>query len=183
MLAGWDASAMPGPHPLVLMRQGNLQHALNQAVLAETLASQGFVVATVPSAAYELPIQSDEDVPRNAQLEAEALLAAASYLRNLGIANRRALSTAPRLPRSRKSSAVHTLAWEPAAIRSAICIQASDKADWSLGGVTGEKARETERSRTGAAHAAVSTQLRKSSLTPSQISRYSNDLRPTSFLR
>jgi len=47
MLAGWDASAMPGPHPPVLMRQGNLQHALDQAVLAETLASQGFVVATV----------------------------------------------------------------------------------------------------------------------------------------
>ena len=49
-----------------------------------------------------------------------------------------------------------------------ICIQTSDKAARSFGGREGQKAQESERSWTGALHAAVINQLRKSSLTPSQ---------------
>ena len=49
-----------------------------------------------------------------------------------------------------------------------ICIQTSDKADWSLEARRVTKVQESERSRTGAAHAAVSNQLRKSSLHPAK---------------
>ena len=52
---------------------------------------------------------------------------------------------------------------------SEICIQTSDKADWSLEVRRVKKAQETERFRTGAAQAAVSNQFRKSSLPPSQL--------------
>src|SRR5512132_4023692 len=48
MLATRDAEPMREPHPLVLIAHGNGQDAAEQAVLAEYVASYGFVVASVP---------------------------------------------------------------------------------------------------------------------------------------
>src|SRR5262249_27389927 len=49
MLARPDAVPARGRFPLVLVAQGNGQSAMDQAVLAEILASRGYAVATCPS--------------------------------------------------------------------------------------------------------------------------------------
>jgi dienelactone hydrolase len=49
MLARPDAAPARGRFPLVLVAQGNGQSAMDQAVLAEVLASHGYAVATCPS--------------------------------------------------------------------------------------------------------------------------------------
>jgi dienelactone hydrolase len=49
MLARRDAPAADGRFPLVLVAQGNGQSAVDQAALAELLASHGYAVATSPS--------------------------------------------------------------------------------------------------------------------------------------
>ncbi len=49
MLARRDAPPAPGRFPVVLIAQGNGETAADQCVLAEFLASHGFVVATCPS--------------------------------------------------------------------------------------------------------------------------------------
>jgi dienelactone hydrolase len=82
----WDA-VREGKFPLVLIGQGNDQDALDQAVLAEIIASHGFVVATVPSPTIKSPMQSADDVGPVAQRQAEDLLNAAARLAALGIAD------------------------------------------------------------------------------------------------
>lgn len=82
--ARWDAPAETGEFPLVLIGQGNQHDALDQAVLAEIVASHGFVVATAPSPTIASPMQSADDVGPMAQRQAEELLGAAERLIGLG---------------------------------------------------------------------------------------------------
>jgi predicted dienelactone hydrolase len=48
MAARRNAPRLDGPFPVILIAQGNAQAAADQAVLAEYLASHGYVVATTP---------------------------------------------------------------------------------------------------------------------------------------
>lgn len=80
LLSRWDAPRENGKWPLVLVGQGNLHDALNQAVLCEIIASHGFAVATVPSPTIKTPMQSADDVGPVAQRQAEDLLAAVTAL-------------------------------------------------------------------------------------------------------
>lgn len=74
MLAWRDAPGPPGRHPVVLIAQGNGQAAYSQAVLAEYLASRGFVVATTPSPGRIGPaMQSEDDILPVATAQAEDL--------------------------------------------------------------------------------------------------------------
>jgi dienelactone hydrolase len=73
--------------PLVLIGQGNWHDALDQAVLAEIVASHGFVVATVPSPTIKSPMKTADDVGPFAQRQAEELLTAATRLAELGVAD------------------------------------------------------------------------------------------------
>ncbi len=83
--ARWDAPVESGKFPLVLIGQGNLQDALDQAVLAEIVASHGFVVATTPSPTLTSPMRTADDVGPTAQKQAEDLLKAASTLAAVGV--------------------------------------------------------------------------------------------------
>jgi dienelactone hydrolase len=67
--------AVSGRYPLVLMAQGNQQRPFHQAVLAEWLASHGFVVASAASTTIASPMKTAEDVGAAAQREAEQLQA------------------------------------------------------------------------------------------------------------
>lgn len=78
LLARRDAPRAAGVAPLVLMAQGNAQDAPDQAVLAELLASHGFVVATTPSPMRATPLESEAQVPGLAERQADDLAAAIS---------------------------------------------------------------------------------------------------------
>ncbi len=93
MHARWDAPRKTAKFPLVLIGHGNQQDALDQAVLAEIVASHGFVVATIPSATIKSPMQSADDVGPVAQRQAEELLAAATELAVLGVADTTRMAT------------------------------------------------------------------------------------------
>jgi len=80
----WDATPAKGKWPLVLIAQGNQQDAFDQAVLAEIVASHGFVVATVPSPTIKTPMKSADDVGPFAQRQAEDLLSAVAALTSAG---------------------------------------------------------------------------------------------------
>jgi dienelactone hydrolase len=84
LFARLDAPRAAGRFPLVLVGQGNGQAAPDQAVLAEFLASHGFVVATTPSPTLRSPMKSADDVGPFAQRQAEELSRAASLLGDLG---------------------------------------------------------------------------------------------------
>ena len=71
--ASAGARAVAGRFPLVLFAQGNQQRPLHQAVLAEWLASHGFVVATAASTTIRSPMKTTADVGPAAQREAEQL--------------------------------------------------------------------------------------------------------------
>lgn len=73
MAAVPDAPPAPGRFPLVLMAQGRDQSAHHQAVLAEYLASHGYVVATTPSTTRGAPPGPDLDVLATARAQAHAL--------------------------------------------------------------------------------------------------------------
>jgi len=74
MLAHRDAAPASGRAPLVVIAQGNGQSAADQAVLAELLASHGFVVATSPSQArLGDEMQSEDDILRAARAQAADL--------------------------------------------------------------------------------------------------------------
>lgn len=82
-----NAPRASGRFPLVLVGQGNGQGPLDQAVLAEFLASRGFVVATTPSPAIRSPMRSADDVGPLAQRQAEELRRAARLLDEQGVAD------------------------------------------------------------------------------------------------
>jgi pimeloyl-ACP methyl ester carboxylesterase len=70
MYAHASARIVPGQFPLVMIVQGNGQSASAQAVLAEFLASHGYVVATIPSITRTTgPMQSETEIAPKAELE------------------------------------------------------------------------------------------------------------------
>lgn len=78
MTAFRDARAAKGRFPLVLLSQGNGQSAHDQAFLAETIASHGYVVATTPSASrISGPMNSEEEIAAKAEEQAGDLARAA----------------------------------------------------------------------------------------------------------
>jgi dienelactone hydrolase len=64
------------PFPLVLIAQGNGHDAIDQVVLCEYLASQGFVVATTPSPMLQTPLEREDQVGALAEKQASELAAA-----------------------------------------------------------------------------------------------------------
>jgi predicted dienelactone hydrolase len=83
LFATADAPAAAGRFPLVVVAQGNQQRPLHQAVLAEYLASHGFVVVTAISTTVTAPMKTAEDVGPAAQREAEQLEKLAAFGRTL----------------------------------------------------------------------------------------------------
>ena len=70
MFARANAQVVAERFPLVMLMQGNAQSASAQAVLAEFLASHGYVVATIPSITRTTgPMQSEKDVAPKAETE------------------------------------------------------------------------------------------------------------------
>lgn len=62
--------------PLVLVAQGNGQDAADQAVLAEYIASHGYIVASVPSPMIRQPMTDQSQIGSFAEAQADALEAA-----------------------------------------------------------------------------------------------------------
>lgn len=82
MLARRGAPALPGRFPLILIAQGNRHTAADQAVLAEYLASHGYIVATVPSPMNITgPMTSDAEIGARAEEQAVDLAFLASVMR------------------------------------------------------------------------------------------------------
>jgi len=73
LLARRDAMARRGRFPVILIAQGNQQGAIDQAVLAEYLASHGYVVATTPSPMRRAPMTADSQVGPSAERQARDL--------------------------------------------------------------------------------------------------------------
>jgi len=59
--------------PLLLVAQGNGQDAVDQSILAEYLASFGFVVASVPSPMLRRPMTGESEIGEFAELQADDL--------------------------------------------------------------------------------------------------------------
>jgi pimeloyl-ACP methyl ester carboxylesterase len=77
-----DAAGLDDPVPLVLVAQGNAQSAFHQAYLSELLASDGFVVCTVPSPTrLRGPMRSEADILPYALAQADGLQAAIATAR------------------------------------------------------------------------------------------------------
>ena len=70
MAAREDAPPAPGRHAVVLIAQGNAHAAPDQAVLAEFLATHGYVVVTTPSPMVDTPMTSEEQVGPFAERQA-----------------------------------------------------------------------------------------------------------------
>lgn len=64
---------LDGASPLVLVAQGNGQDVIDQVVLCEYLASQGFVVATTPSPMRHSPLEREDQVGTFAERQASEL--------------------------------------------------------------------------------------------------------------
>ena len=84
MAARRDASALTGRYPVILVGQGNAQDAPDQAVLAEYLASHGYIVAAPPSPMLAAPMTSESQVGALAEQQASDL---ADALRMAGASN------------------------------------------------------------------------------------------------
>jgi dienelactone hydrolase len=68
-----EPTAAPGRFPLVLLAQGNGEDAADQAVLAEFLASYGYVVASAPSPMIHRPMTEESQIGEFADLQERAL--------------------------------------------------------------------------------------------------------------
>lgn len=74
MKAVRNAPPVAGTFPLVLIAQGNFHSAHHQAILAEYLASHGYVAATVPSQTrISGPMQREEDALASAEEQMDDL--------------------------------------------------------------------------------------------------------------
>jgi dienelactone hydrolase len=73
LFAGVGSSPLDGSFPLVLVAQGNGQSVIDQVVLCEYLASQGYVVATTPSPTRETPLEREDQVGAFAERQADDL--------------------------------------------------------------------------------------------------------------
>lgn len=80
LFAGGGRSPLEGPFPLVLVAQGNGESVIDQVVLCEYLASQGYVVATTPSPTRETPLEREDQVGEFAERQADDLAAAIGVL-------------------------------------------------------------------------------------------------------
>ena len=84
MAAREDAPPAPGRYAVVLIAQGNAHAAPDQAVLAEFLATHGYIVVTTPSPMVDTPMTSEEQVGPFAERQAgelqQALAVATSTL-------------------------------------------------------------------------------------------------------
>lgn len=78
MAARRDATPKSGRFPVVLLFQGNGQNAADQAVLAELIASHGYVVATLPGPV----VREESEMGAKAQEQAEAFAALLAKLPN-----------------------------------------------------------------------------------------------------
>jgi dienelactone hydrolase len=76
MRATLEAPAAPGHPPLVVIAQGNGEDAPDQAVLAEYLASHGYVVLTTPSPMIATPMSDESQIAAFAARQAGDLRAA-----------------------------------------------------------------------------------------------------------
>ena len=76
LLAIGNSQASDGSFPLVLLAHGNQQDAADQAILAEFLASNGFVVASTPSPMLRTPMERQSQLAEFAELQAADLRAA-----------------------------------------------------------------------------------------------------------
>ncbi len=74
------AAPRAGRFPVVLIGQGNAQGPADQAVLAEYLASHGYVVATTPSPMASTPMTSEDQVGGMADRQARELEAALTVI-------------------------------------------------------------------------------------------------------
>jgi dienelactone hydrolase len=83
LFASAGAAKAPGRFPLVVISQGNQQRPLHQAVLAEFLASHGFVVISATSTTVTSPMKTADDVGPAAQREAEQLQALTDFGKSL----------------------------------------------------------------------------------------------------
>ena len=89
MYARLDARAEEGRHPLVMITQGNGHAAVHQSVLAEYLASHGYVVATIPSITRLTgPLRSEDDLQEKVSAEASNLQRVFAALTTLGTVDR-----------------------------------------------------------------------------------------------
>ncbi len=86
VLAKADAPAQKKRFPLVLIAQGNGEDAADQAILSEYLASNGFVVASVPSPMIAKPMTSDSEIASFAEAQADALEKARKVAVDQGLA-------------------------------------------------------------------------------------------------
>ncbi|MFP2932810.1 dienelactone hydrolase family protein, partial [Pyxidicoccus sp. 3LG] len=75
-----EATPAPGRFPLVLIAQGRFHSAHHQALLAEDLASHGYVVATTPFPKHLAPPSPDEDVLATARGQARELARALAVM-------------------------------------------------------------------------------------------------------
>jgi dienelactone hydrolase len=73
MAARRGATPRAGRFPVVLIGQGNAQGAADQAVLAEYLASRGYVVASTPSPMSTTPMTREDEVGPFAERQAREL--------------------------------------------------------------------------------------------------------------
>jgi len=74
MLATRGAPARAGRFPIVFIVQGNGKSPVDQAVLAEVIASHGYVVATIPSVMIRTgPMKSDAEIGQKMKLEAAGI--------------------------------------------------------------------------------------------------------------
>ncbi len=73
VIAKADAPAQKKKYPLVLIAQGNGEDAADQAILSEYLASNGFVVASVPSPMIAKAMTSESQIASFAEEQADAL--------------------------------------------------------------------------------------------------------------
>ena len=71
-----DAQPLNGSFPLVLLAQGNQQDGADQAILAEFLVSNGFVVASTPSPMLRTPMERQSQLAEFAEMQAADLRAA-----------------------------------------------------------------------------------------------------------
>lgn len=76
------APPIAGSFPVVVIGQGNAQDAADQAILAEHLASHGYVVVTTPSPMVDRPMQGESDIGPYAELQA-AQMDSATHLARL----------------------------------------------------------------------------------------------------
>ena len=82
LYAWMDADPGDGTFPLVLLAHGNAQNTVDLAIIAEYIASHGYVVASVPSPMVTRPMRAMSELAGFAEEQADALSRADSVTRS-----------------------------------------------------------------------------------------------------